>query len=59
MEIQVGLLGESEEWDGDSGGTSWWKLNKTENDNWDSGGTLVVKVKVKTENDNGDSSGTP
>ena len=32
---------------------------KTENDNGDSGGTLVVKVNVKTENDNGDSSGTP
>ena len=30
---------------------------KTEDDNEDLGGTLVVKV--KTENNNGDSSGTP
>ena len=30
---------------------------KTENDNGESVGTLVVKV--QTENDNGDSSGTP
>ena len=32
---------------------------KTEDDNGDSGGTLVVKVEVKTEDDNGYSSGTP
>ena len=32
---------------------------KTEDDNEDSGGTLVVKVEVKTEDDNGYSSGTP
>ena len=31
---------------------------KTEDDNEDLGGTLVVKVEVKTEDDNGDSGGT-